>query len=48
MGTHPEYVDLSRCERNTEWFAKDACESSEELGHHMVECTLEWLREAII
>ena len=47
MGTYPENVDLSRCERNTEWFAQSAVEASEELGKHMVNCTLEWLREAI-
>ena len=47
MGTCPELVDLSRCERNTEWFAQSAKEASVETGKHMVECTLEWLREAI-
>lgn len=47
MGTNPEQVDLSRCCRNTEWFAQNANEASAELGKHMVECTLEWLREAI-
>ncbi len=48
MGTYPENVDLSLCTRNTEWFAQDAVNASEELGKYMVECTLEWLREAII
>jgi creatinine amidohydrolase len=48
MGTWPEKVDLSRCSQNTEWFAKNAVEASEETGRHMVECTLEWLREAIV
>jgi len=48
MGTQPQRVDLSRCKHNTEWFAADAVESSEELGHHMVACTLEWLRQAIV
>ena len=48
MGTYPENVDLSRCEKNTEWFAASAVEASEELGKHMVACTLEWLREAIV
>jgi creatinine amidohydrolase/Fe(II)-dependent formamide hydrolase-like protein len=47
MGTYPELVDLSRCERNTEWFAQSAKEASEETGKWMVECTLEWLREVI-
>jgi len=47
MGTWPENVDLSRCEMNTEWFAESAKEASEEIGHHMVECTLEWLRTMI-
>lgn len=47
MGTYPENVDLSRCAQNTEWFAESAKEASEETGKHMVECTLEWLREAI-
>lgn len=48
MGTYPDHVDLSRCDRNTEWFAKSAVEASEELGRHMVNCTLEWLRETIV
>ena len=48
MGTYPDHVDLSRCDRNTEWFAKSAVAASEELGHHMVNCTLEWLRETIV
>ncbi len=48
MGTQPERVDLTRCDRNTEWFAESAKEASEELGKHMVACTLEWLREAIV
>ena len=48
LGTYPDHVDLSRCDRNTEWFAKSAVEASEELGHHMVNCTLEWLRETIV
>ena len=47
MGTYPQLVDLSRCEQNTEWFSESAKEASEELGHHMVKCTLEWLREVI-
>ena len=47
LGTYPERVDLSRCEKNTEWFAESAKEASEELGKHMVNCTLEWLREVI-
>ena len=47
LGTYPDHVDLSRLSRNTEWFAKSAEEASEELGHHMVNCTLEWLREAV-
>ena len=48
MGTYPENVDLSRCKKNTEWFAASAVEASEELGKHMLNCTLEWLREAIV
>lgn len=48
MGCYPENVDLSRCAKNTEWFAASAVEASEELGKHMVACTLEWLREAIV
>ena len=48
MGTYPELVDLSRCERNTEWFAQSATEASEEIGKHMVNCTLEWLRKTIV
>ena len=48
MGTYPERVDLSKCKDNTEWFAASAVEASEALGKHMVACTLEWLREAIV
>ena len=48
MGTYPELVDLSRCDRNTEWFAQSAKEASEEIGHDMVKNTLEWLREQIV
>ena len=48
MGTWPENVDLSRCERNTEWFAQSAKEASVQTGKHMVNCTLEWLREVIV
>jgi len=47
MGTYPELVDLSRCKDNTEWFAQSAKESTEEIGMHMVSCTLEWLKEVI-
>jgi len=47
MGTCPENVDLSLCEKNTEWYAQSAVEASEELGKHMVEQVLIWLREAI-
>lgn len=47
MGTWPQNVDLSRCDRNTEWFAESAKEASEETGKWMVQCTLEWLREVI-
>lgn len=48
MGTYPNLVDLDRCSRNTEWFAQSATEASEEIGKHMVNCTLEWLRKTII
>jgi len=48
LGTWPERVDLSRCERNTEWFAKSAAEASSDLGRHMLNCTLEWLRGVIV
>ncbi|GHU67136.1 hypothetical protein AGMMS49983_17860 [Clostridia bacterium] len=47
MGTYPENVDLSRCGRNTEWFAASAVEASEEIGRHMIVCTLEWLDSEI-
>jgi creatinine amidohydrolase len=47
MGTYPENVDLKRCSQNTEWFAESAKEASQETGKHMVNCTLEWLRDAI-
>lgn len=48
MGTWPDNVDLARCSQNTEWFAKSAPEASEETGKHMLNCTLEWLRQAIV
>lgn len=48
MATWPENVDLSRCELNKEWFTKSATEASAETGNHMVSCTLEWLRKAIV
>jgi len=48
MGIWPENVDLHRCCQNTEWFAKSAAEASAETGRHMVKCTLEWLRGAIV
>ena len=48
MGCFLERVDLSKCKDNTEWFAASAVEASEELGKHMVSCTLEWLREVIV
>ncbi|MCF0146386.1 MAG: creatininase family protein [Eubacterium sp.] len=47
MGTWPDHVDLSRCSRNTEWFAQSAKDASEELGRFKVGNTLEWLREMI-
>ena len=47
LGTNPKLVDMSRLDRNTEWFAQSAREASAELGRHMVNCTLEWLREVI-
>lgn len=48
MGTWPEKVDLARCSQNTEWFAETAKQASVETGKHMLECTLEWLRKAIV
>lgn len=48
MNTWPEKVDLSRCDRNTEWFAQNANEASIKTGKHMMKCTLEWLREIIV
>lgn len=48
MGLYPDHVDLSKCSRNTEWFAQSAIEANAELGCHMVECTLGWLRQTII
>jgi creatinine amidohydrolase len=48
MGTWPQNVDLSRCSKNTEWFAKSAVEASEENGKRMLGFTLEWLRETIV
>ena len=47
MGTWPEHVDLTRCEKNTEWFAESAKDASAQTGAHMLECTLRWLRETI-
>ena len=47
LGTNPKLVDMTRLDRNTEWFAQSAREASPELGRHMVNCTLEWLREVI-
>lgn len=47
MATWPDNVDLSLCDRNTEWFAQSAREASAQTGKHMVSCTLEWLREAV-
>ena len=47
MGVYPENVDLSRCNRNTEWFAQSAVEASEEQGKFMLANCLEWLREKI-
>lgn len=47
LGTYPDHVDLNRCRDNTEWFSQSAAEASKELGEHMVQCTLAWLREAI-
>ena len=44
---YPDHVDLERTKDNTEWFAESAKEASVETGKHMVEYTLEWLREAI-
>ena len=48
LGTYPEHVDMLRTLDNTEWFAKSAKEATEEIGAHMVECTLEWLRKTIV
>ena len=48
MATYPALVDLSRCVRNTEWFAETAPKSTVEKGKFMVECALEWLRETIV
>ncbi len=48
MSTWPENVDLSRCTQNSEWFAKSAVEASAKIGDHMVGCTLEWLRKAVV
>lgn len=47
MACYPDHVDLSRCEKNTEWFAESAKEATMELGEHMQRCTLRWLEQAI-
>ncbi|HPB41607.1 MAG TPA: creatininase family protein [Sphaerochaeta sp.] len=48
MGTYPDHVDLTRCKLNTEWFAQSAVEATAEIGRHMVNSVLDWLREAIV
>ncbi len=48
MATNPQYVDLERCAKNTEWFSLSATEASEQTGKHMLECTLEWLEQQIV
>ncbi len=48
MATYPELADLSRCDRNTEWFTKDAPEATLEIGKSFLEGSLEWLREQIV
>ena len=48
MSLWPEHADLSRCCLNTEWFAESAMQASAKTGKHMVDCALEWLREAIV
>lgn len=48
MATYPELVDMSRCDRNTEWFAASAVEANLEDGKRMLDCTLEWLRKQIV
>ena len=48
MSLYPNLVDLSRCAQNTDWFADTAVEATKECGDFMVECCLEWLREAIV
>lgn len=48
MGLYPDHVDLSRTADNTEWFAESAKQASAELGHHMVRCTLDALRDIIV
>lgn len=45
---YPDHVDLERAKQNTEWFARNAVETSMELGQHMVKCTLEALQEIIV
>ena len=47
LGTWPQNVDMARCERNSEWFARSAKEATPELGEHMVRCAVEWLEEEI-
>ena len=48
MGLYPDHVDLTRTADNTEWFAESAKEASTELGRHMVQCTLDALRDTIV
>lgn len=47
MACYPDHVDLSRCKKNTEWFAQSASEASMELGEHMLACTLRYLQHTI-
>lgn len=48
LGTWPELVDLTRCGQNREWFSQSAVEATPALGQHMLACTLDWLRSAIV
>lgn len=48
MSLYPEKVDITRCNRNTEWFAETAIKATKETGDEIVEKTLEYLRRVIV
>lgn len=47
MSLYPKNVDITRCNRNTEWFSKTATEASKEAGDEIVQKTVEYLKRVI-